>query len=827
MIHLSSLSRPLCLALVLMAGTASAQFRPPPMTEAERLVLKGDEARIEANKALVDQNKSRAKDRFEAALRLYEEALKLNPQLATAAEGIGECGTSLGDHQRVADKLLPYVKDHPSDVTASYHAGVALLKLRRFPEGIPLLERVSAANRSEHYLAHYYLGRYYLYEQRADPAIAEFRGYLTQRPEKLSANDHEVLLLLGHAYLYNRAGAYAREAFLRGQKGRPEDLNFQMGIAASYELEDRYKEAVSLLEGLGSRFPAAPEPRERLGWLKLQSGDLARAEQSAQAALKLKQNAGGWHLLGEVKLAQKKSAEAEKHLRKALELGPTLEAARFGLARAIQQQGRNDESIALLEEARRNGLNSVDLWATLGSVYRRAGRYQEAIEAHRKVVEAVPTLARGYILLGADRFATGEWDEAIAEYTRALQHEATNPVARHWLAISLAQRARVLARRDQLGDAARDLRRAFDLERTAPMARSLASVLMTQRAWAEAEKVLDQGVRLTGATWEEHMLHGYALLGNGKGSEAVAAFESAARMTQDRVQLSDIYAGWALAKLELGEFDTAVARLMEPTFSKTTGAVTRDNLPVALIRRALSAVGSGDLVRATRDLEAVDAMKNVPPETGRLALYTRALVEIEQGRITSAQTRLRRALAGKARDWERASTQLLTQAWVGYRSDDLKSANKLLAQARKRTEPEQAEFITRLDRALTHRQGELAYARGTLPQAEKAFRSALADDPLNSRLLHNIACVQYRRGKHAPATETWTQVSAAVPQAWMNLGIDAQMRRKNMEEAVAMFAKYATSGQPGAATARDWKQRLQAIYGIREPNAAQVAEEQP
>ncbi|MGA9525729.1 MAG: tetratricopeptide repeat protein [Myxococcaceae bacterium] len=536
----SSLPRPLGLALLLLAGSASAQFRPPPMTEAERIVIKADEARVEANKALVDKNKARAKDRFQAALARYEEALKLDPHLASAAEGIGECGTALGDHARVADTLLPYVKDHPSDITAAYHAGVALLKLRRFAEGVPLLERVSSKHRPEHYLAHYYLGRYYLYEQRADPAIAEFNGYLSQRPEKLAANDHEVLLLLGHAYLYNREGAFAREAFQRGQKGRPEDLNFQMGVAASYELEARYKDAVKLLEGLGARFPQAPEPRERLGWLMLQNGDLPKAEQSARVALDLKQSAGGWHLMGEVKLAQKKPADAEKHLRKALELGPTLEPARFALARAIQLQGRNDESIALLEEARRNGLNSVDLWATLGSVYRRAGRYQEAIEAHRKVVEAVPTLARGYILIGADRYATGEWDEAIAEYTRALQHESTHPVAKHWLAMSLTQRARVLARREQLGDAARDLRRAFDLERTAPVARSLGSVLMTQKAWAEAVEVLSRGVKLSGASWQEHMLHGYALLGDGKPSEAVAAFETAARMTQDRVQVSDI-----------------------------------------------------------------------------------------------------------------------------------------------------------------------------------------------------------------------------------------------------------------------------------------------
>ncbi len=821
----SSLPRRLGLAMLLFAGTASAQFRPPPMTEAERIVRTAEEARVEANKALVDQDKGRAKSRFEAALARYEEALKLDPDLAAAAEGIGECGTALGDHQRVANRLLPYVKDHPSDITAAYHTGVALLKLRRFPEGIPLLERTSAANRPEHYLAHYYLGRYYLYEQRAEPAIAEFHGYLSQRPEKLSANDHEVLLLLGHAYLYNRAGAYAREAFQRGQKGRPEDLNFQMGIAASFEIEGRLQDAVSLLEGLGTRFPNAPEPRERLGWLMLQSGNAARAEQAAQAALNLKQSAGGWHLLGEVKMAQKKLGEAEQHLRKALEQGPTLDLARLTLARVIQLQGRNDEAIALLEEARRNGLNSVDLWATLGSVYRRAGRYQEAIEAHRKVVEGAPTFARGFVLLGADRYATGEWDEAIVEYTHALEREPTHAGARHWLALSLTQRARVLARREQLGDAARDLRRAFDLERTAPMARSLAAVLMTQKTWPEAIEVLSVGVKLPGAGWQEHMLHGYALLGGGKAAEAVAAFEAASRLTKERDQVSDIYAGWALAKLELGEFDTAVSRLMEPTFSKTTGNVTRNNLPVALVRRALGAVESGNLERAAKDLDAVDAMKNLPPEVDRLALYARALIDVEQGRFSGAQAKLRRALAGKERDWERASTQQLTEAWAEYRAEDLRSATRLLAQARKRSDPAQSDFVTQLDRAITRREGELAYTRGALPQAEKAFKAALADDPLNNHLQHNLACVQYRRGSTAPAVEAWTKVAPSISQSWMNLGIDAQLRRKDIADAVAMYARYASSGGPGAGTARDWKQRLQAIYGISEPSTAKVAEE--
>src|SRR5262249_46010480 len=146
---------------------------------------------------------------------------------------------------------------------------------------------------------------------------------------------------------------------------------------------------------------------------------------------------------------------------------------------------KNDEAISLLETAIKNGMRSLDAYAALGSLLRRAGRFQRAIEAHEAVVKAAPALATGYLLVGDDHYAMGEWDKAVEQYERGLARDSSSPVIRHWMARALAQRARQRAEQNRTSDAVRDLRRAFDLEHSAVIGRALGAALLTQRDYRE------------------------------------------------------------------------------------------------------------------------------------------------------------------------------------------------------------------------------------------------------------------------------------------------------------------------------------------------------
>lgn len=816
------------LALIGALATSSAafaQYRPPPMSEAQRFSNEGDDVKAEAAKALKDGDKSEATEKFKKAMELYLKALGNNPDTVSAAAGYGEASNLLGQYDGTTKILGPVYEKHPDAIEVAFPLGYALFKLQRYDQAVPVLEKVSAAMKPEHLIVHYFLARYDLFAQRGEPAIAELHKYLQLRPADLASKDWEIQQLLGQGYLLLQKPAEARQAFQTAQAGRQESLPLQLGLESVLELENRRKDAIALLDHLVLVFPTSPDPKARLGKLLLADGNLPRAEQVADALVSQSNTASAHLLLGEVKLAERQPKAAEPELRKALSLQSDLVEADAALARAVQQQGRNDEAIGLLEKAIQGGAATVDTYAALGSTYRRAGRFQKAVEAHNKVVQMAPSLARGPLLLGADHYATGEWDLAVANYDDALKREPNNREARHWLSLTLAHRAKERAATD-LDEAVRDLRRAFDLEPSASIGRSLGAALLSQQDYAKAKSVLSQSTQLADATWKDSLLLGYALLGNHEAPEAVAAFERAATLTKDVDPLAQIYSGWALSKMETGDFDTAVAKLTEEgQTNKAVAKITEANLPIALLRRSLARVKAGDLPGAAKDLESAERMP-VPrgnADQAKIRSFVRAVVEVEQAKYRDASNSLRRALAGKIR-WAAPNAHQLMEAYIDYRRGAMAQARKTLGHAERRGTSEQKQWGVELSRAIDRREGELAYAKGNVRLAQKALKAAISDDPLNPYVIHNLACVDYATRHYGEATAAWTKVESAVAEADLNLGIAAQEHAHEYREAVGYYARFLSKVHGSrAATVRDWKDRLMSIYGIPEPKVAQPA----
>ncbi|WP_309895742.1 tetratricopeptide repeat protein [Archangium sp.] len=814
--------RRLVAALVLvnsLAGTAAfAQYRPPPMTESQRLVREGESAQVDASSAATSGDKKRAETKYRKALELFEKALAAEPTSVPAAAGFGAVGLALQEHQRVADKLAPVYAANPDSLDLAYPLGISLFKLRRYDEAVPVMQQVTVANKPEHLLVHYYLGSYYaLIAMDGEGTVAELQAYLAQRPQKLSGNDYQIHELLGRGHLLNQDPAAARLSFERAQVGRAETVSIQMGLGAVLEMEGKLAEAMALLQGLTVRFPSVPEPKERLGRLLLESADLPGAEVQALALVKLGGTPAAHMLLGDVRMAQARPAEAETEYRKVLEQTPSFVGAQIAVGMALQKQGRNEEAISFLEGAVQSGADSLELWSTLGSVNRRAGRYARAVEVHRRVAEMAPKQALGHVLLGADHFATGQWDLAIDDYSNALKLEPEHEGAKLWLARALAHRARDRGTTNRVDDAVRDLRRAFDLERSAAMARRLGAALLQQGTNAEARKVLEQGVQLPEVTWREHLLLGYARLGTGAPKDALESFAQAERMAPDVAAVSDASTASALAEMELGQVDAALKRLSEPGTSKRAIEVTRANLSRAHLRRAFARLESGDGQGARQDVEAAErAGMTGQSNLGRLAQFAKALSQAEEGRFGDASAGFKRSLTPTP-EWARPNTRQLAEAFLLYRRDQLPQARKALTAATKRPIPEQSQWVASLTSALYRREAERAYASGNMRVAEKALKSALALSPDSAALQHNLACVAYRQKKAGDAVATWKKLEGTVPQATLNLGIDAQERRNNVGEAVDAYRRYLAAGGPRATAVREWKDRLQMLYGIAEP----------
>ncbi|WP_163998243.1 tetratricopeptide repeat protein [Pyxidicoccus caerfyrddinensis] len=827
------LASALALLATLAGPPALAQYRPPPMSESQRLVKEGETAQVAASAASASGDKKEAEEKYRKALALYEQALVAEPGSVAAAAGVGATANGLQDWQRTVDRVQPVIAAHPGELSLAYPLGVALYKLRRFPEAVPLMEQAAASDSPDYLIVHYYLASYYLYAQQGDAAAKRLQRYLALRPEKLATNDFQIHELLGRAHVLRQDVASARASFQQAQAGRPESPSVQLGLASVLELEGRVPEARTLLEGVTTRFPQAAEPKEKLARIYLAAGEVPRAEAQALALVKLGATPAAHLLLGDVRLAQKNAAAAEGEYRKVLQLQPGLVLGQMAVGKALQAQGRHEEAIQFLEGAVRSGGNSLELWANLGSVNRRAGRFQRAVEVHRRVQEMAPRLALGWVLLGADHFATGQWDQAIEDYASALQVEPDHAGAKQWLARALAHRARDRAGAGRMDDSVRDLRRAYDLDRTALMARRLGAALLETRAFPEARKVMEQGATLPGATWREALLLGYARLASGDAQAALEAFTRAGKQTEEPDAQAEASVGAALAEVELGQVDAAVQRLTEVGPSKAAEGVAAANLPRVLVRRALARLESGDADAAEKDLEAVDRLGvGKRPDLAKLALFTRGLARAEAGRHAEASAALKKALT-PAQKWAWPNTRALADAFVLYKKGQVGAARKQLAAASKKPMPGQPKWLSAMTGALHRREASLAYASGNMKLAEKALKAALALDAEDALVQHNLACVDWRKGKTADALATWRRLEPAVPVAALNLGIDAQERRHEPAEAVDAWRRYLAVGSgPRLAQVREWKERLQSLNGLAEPAgsatpAAATAEETP
>jgi Flp pilus assembly protein TadD len=487
-----------------------------------------------------------------------------------------------------------------------------------------------------------------------------------------------------------------------------------------------------------------------------------------------------------VRAAQKDWNGAAGNYQAAVQLQPRYTPAMVAFARALQQQGKLEQAAQELEK----GGDDPAILAALGSAYRRAGHYQKAIDTHSKLNKKDPQTA---MLLGADHFAIGQFDQAINDYSGVLETDRDNARARHDLVLALTRRAQMHAQNE---GALFDLRRAYDLEPSESLAQSLAAVELAQQKWAEAENTLSARVLEKKAQPRTQLLYGYALLGQKKASDALAAFQQLGEMPEARL-------GWALSKVELGEYDAAAKELQS---MKTAPAAVKANLPMVLIRLGYKRLEEGDVAGATRELQAAGSLDKMSAATGPSELL-RALIAVEQKQYPGALAGIRSALSDK-QPWFEPAARPLLEAYVDYRMGKLAEARKLLAAAQKQGK---LPFVPKLAHAVDEREAAELYAQnaaGSQPKIEKLLKTS-DEDP---RALHNLACARYRHGGQAQALATWRSLSSKVPEAELNLGLHALQVEHDAKSALGHFRRYAGVAGARAGQAREWVERLQQLY---------------
>jgi tetratricopeptide (TPR) repeat protein len=243
----------------------------------------------------------------------------------------------------------------------------------------------------------------------------------------------------------------ARVALVRGDNGSARDIlerltarapRFGSGfrlLAESYELLGRQADADRARFRASRLPPYAPYADPMVDALARESRNstfLIRQASEADLAVN-----GAW---------------SEYLTRRALEFDPDNPDVLSKLGRLLRTFGRSDEALEFFVRYQQLVPGDIQVLGHIGGCLSDLGRFEEAEPFLRRALTGLDDALTHYNL-GALLAATGRFDEAIAEYERAVERDPYDSDVRTNLAA-------VLVRKGKLAQASRELRRALELD---------------------------------------------------------------------------------------------------------------------------------------------------------------------------------------------------------------------------------------------------------------------------------------------------------------------------------------------------------------------------
>jgi Flp pilus assembly protein TadD len=241
------------------------------------------------------------------------------------------------------------------------------------------------------------------------------------------------------------------DAKVRERAKRPETMEERLASGDKHLAEGKLPAALWDYAKAHKINPNAAAPRERFGYVHLRQ-DPERAQPLFEGALELEPNSVSGHIgLGLSLLASGNREGGLSHLQRAVEIDPKSPKAQAALGVSLDQLGRGAEALPHLEAARGLRPHDARILNNLGVAYLRAGqaeraeplfraalredqrdaalrannlgmalamqgRFDEALASFRTAGDEQSARAN----LGYARYVRREYDQAIAEYEKAL-----------------------------------------------------------------------------------------------------------------------------------------------------------------------------------------------------------------------------------------------------------------------------------------------------------------------------------------------------------------------------------------------------------------------
>jgi tetratricopeptide (TPR) repeat protein len=335
----------------------------------------------------------------------------------------------------------------------------------------------------------------------------------------LSTQEFRWPYLLGRLYQimgdHQSAVTYLRMA----QQLRPNEIPVQLSLAETYLDENHPELAKPLFEKVLELDKSSAAAMVKLGKIALSTGNAAEAVKYYEAALSVQPEASSIHY--SLAMAYRRLGDMPKALAH------------------LQQSGSEKPKVAdpFLDEMEELNKSRMFLWMR-GEEARRKGRFTEAVDDYRQIVERNKEDPLARIALGSALAEAGDLKGAIEQYTEALSLSPGNDTAHYDLGL-------VLIENKSEQEAMEHFRAAIELNPRLELAHfQLANLLMRNGGYDEAARQYSAVLKMDPSHEFARLMESMALIRLKRYSEAEARLEEGLGVLPDSIDLEE-----ALARL--------------------------------------------------------------------------------------------------------------------------------------------------------------------------------------------------------------------------------------------------------------------------------------
>lgn len=308
--------------------------------------------------------------RYDEAIRLYRQALKLKPAWT---EGRFVLGTMLYDHDRyeeARDEFRVVAQADPKDGTVLALRGLCEFQLKNYDRALRDLEAgrgLGVANPEVMSVASYHAAILLNRFEQFESAFEILRKFAQQEKDSQGVIEAFGLCVLRMPFLPSEAPVERREMILMAGRA-----GFHQAKGRSSALGRQ------AFEELISRYPTAPNVRYAFGVYLLGEQPEAAIEEFKRELRSSPNHYAAMLQIAYELLKEGRFEEAKPYAESAVELAPGLYAARNALGRALLETGDLERATHELEAGVKLAPDSPEMRFALARAYAKAGREEEA-----------------------------------------------------------------------------------------------------------------------------------------------------------------------------------------------------------------------------------------------------------------------------------------------------------------------------------------------------------------------------------------------------------------------------------------------------------------